>query len=455
MILLTLFNLGDEGNLINVDLNLKDMSGRLTVRHKAKIIRFRHYQKTSPSEYWREQLMLFVPWRNEEDELDSIDVLEAAEKRKDEIIRNSRQFYNNRELDDRVLGDYIHELEQTQDNFVSDDESINENQEEALEQDAHAESYLTNTKQKSAVTSATILPPKLISDAEYFSIMRSLNENQRKIVMNILHCLKTGKLPFHIFLSGGAGVGKSHVITAIIQSYLRFCNKDKTISPDDICVSVSAPTGKAAFNIKGMTMHSTFRLNPTQSKKYTKLSDSIANSLRLKFRNTKLFIIDEISMVSATQLWMIDQRLKELFDKASAFGGKSILVVGHLRQLRPIGGEYVFQAPRICQNAVFVDRNPLWEMFKFFELDEIMRQRGEREFCNALNHMADGCMDEDDIRLISNREISLTLQPPENAIWLFYTNKDCQEHNHAIHEKLNTDFALSTAFDKVTGMNQH
>lgn len=90
---------------------LLDNSGSLTIREKNKIIRFRHFQKSEQEAYWREQLMLFVPWRNEELELDNVDVVSTAEVRKSTIIDNSKEFYDDRKLDDRSLGDYIQELE--------------------------------------------------------------------------------------------------------------------------------------------------------------------------------------------------------------------------------------------------------------------------------------------------------------------------------------------------------
>lgn len=148
---------------------------------------------------------------------------------------------------------------------------------------------------------------------------------------------------------------------------------------------------------------------------------------------------------------MIDQRLRELFDKRKEFGGKSI-VVGHLRQLKPIGGEYVFHAPNTCPNSIFISRNPIWELFSDYELDEILRQQGDWGFTKALNNMAEGCMDANDVKLIKSRlKLNVDLEPPSSAIWLFYSNIECKAHNSTIHERLNTNFVVSLALDKVTG----
>jgi len=82
------------------------------------------------------------------------------------------------------------------------------------------------------------LPTKTIEEAEYLSIMRSLNHKQRKFVLHVLHCFKTGKKFYH-FLTGGAGVGKSQVITAIVQSILRYCNSLPGFHPDYLPVLVT------------------------------------------------------------------------------------------------------------------------------------------------------------------------------------------------------------------------
>lgn len=396
--------------------------------------------------------MLFLPWRNEEQELVAIDPTEKARVNMDTIMENSKPFYSNREIDDTVLGCYITSIETEDDEGL--DEEVVQNDMEIIENDQLVESFLTGSRSKSGGIEK-FLAPKLIEEEEYLAKMQQLNSKQRKIVMHVLHCLKTDKTPFHIFLTGGAGVGKSHVISSIVQSYLRFCNKFKDIGTEEVCVIVSAPTGKAAFNVFGMTLHCAFKIPPTQhGGDIGKLSESVANTLRIKYKNVKLFIIDEISMVSGRQFSQIDSRLRQLFNSNLPFGGKSLLVVGHLRQLPPVSGgtrHFIFKTPPSSGKANIILRNPDWELFAFYELEEIMRQRDEAEFCKALNNMAEGEMDAQDIKLIKSREIGNDLSPPTEAIWLFPYNKDCREHNAKVYSKLSTNEASSVAFDKVVG----
>jgi len=112
-----------------------------------------------------------------------------------------------------------------------------------------------------------------------------------------------------------------------------------------------------------MTLHCTFKLPPSQySGRLCDLDNSVANSLRLKLQETQLLIIDEISMVSVRQFNEIDGRLRQIFATAEPFGNKSILVVGHLRQLPSVAGRYVFDTPTHLALGELVG-NSLWNFF--------------------------------------------------------------------------------------------
>ena len=64
--------------------------------------------------------------------------------------------------------------------------------------------------------------------------------------------------PFKVLLSGPGGVGKSHVIRLIQCDTIRLIKQSGTVEPDDVLVLLTAPTGVAAFNVKGMTLDSAF-----------------------------------------------------------------------------------------------------------------------------------------------------------------------------------------------------
>lgn len=67
--------------------------------------------------------------------------------------------------------------------------------------------------------------------------------------------MRTSDDPFYCFLSGGAGVGKSHLTKALYQSALKCYNNKAGVNFSEVKVLLLAPTGKAAYNIRGNTIH--------------------------------------------------------------------------------------------------------------------------------------------------------------------------------------------------------
>ena len=120
-----------------------------------------------------------------------------------------------------------------------------------------------------------------------------------------LHCKlaeKNNELPlkpFQIFLSGGAGVGKSILVKALteyLKQVLRYPNQILDQPP----VLVTASSGKAATGINGITLHSAFYLpvkSGLKSYNYKKPNDKALHMLRDKYQYLKVLIIDEISMI--------------------------------------------------------------------------------------------------------------------------------------------------------------
>src|SRR5712692_8463379 len=181
-----------------------------------------------------------------------------------------------------------------------------------------------------------------------------------------------------VFLTGKAGTGKSTFL-----HYLREKTAKATV--------VLAPTGVAALNVGGQTIHSFFQFPPT-------IIDP--QSVRRR-RNPKLFqklqtlIIDEVSMVRADVMDAVDRALRVQRDNMSTpFGGVQVVLCGDLFQLPPIvrdgemraffdeqyGGPYFFLA------HVFDELRP-----SFLELTTIYRQRDET-FIRVLNKILSGCV---------------------------------------------------------------
>jgi nucleoside-triphosphatase THEP1 len=95
-----------------------------------------------------------------------------------------------------------------------------------------------------------------------------------------LHSIKTKDEPLRLFLSGGAGVGKSTVTNALYEALTRYLNSVPGENPDEVKVVKVAPTGKAAFNIKGNTLHSAFKIPANRGFQYCTLDTDRLNTIR-------------------------------------------------------------------------------------------------------------------------------------------------------------------------------
>ena len=176
---------------------------------------------------------------------------------------------------------------------------------------------------------------------------------------------------------------------------------------------LAAPTGVAAFNIGGLTIHRALKLpvEHDRSTAYKKLSAERLYELRRLWKDVHVMIIDEISMVSYQTFTFIHKRLTEIKgtdDTEVHFGGISIIAVGDFFQLTPVHDQFVFQDGKgHVQGATHLWRT----LFTVFELTTNMRQRNDTTFSEVLNHIRTGSHTPDDIQLLRSRLTSGVLNP--------------------------------------------
>ena len=275
-------------------------------------------------------------------------------------------------------------------------------------------------------TTSTMLP-----DEEYLSLIRSLNLRQREFFNNIIHCIKCRDEPIYVFLSGGAGEGKSVVIRALYQSLYRMLNLRDGESPDDIRVLLCAYMGTAAFNIGGNTICSVFHKKMYQTNQM--MSADELNTFRIKYRNMKVVIIDEISMVGKRTFDFIDTRLQQLTGVRAPFGGLSVIAVGDFYQLKPVGDRLVFR--NLVDDAKSLAPNSWKDHFKIYELVDIMRQKDDLKFAQLLNRLRLNEMTEDDKNELRKRVVDHDSgEYPRDAVHLFAEKAGCYNHNAKNHE---------------------
>ena len=302
---------------------------------------------------------------------------------------------------------------------------------------------------------------KDLTTAEVLTMQRQLNDEQRQLYNHVSKwCDEKAKdstvQPFRIFLTGGAGTGKSHVIKCI-KHYAEKAFTQLRESPDEKTVLVVAHTGTAAFNISGETICSAFKISITAPRDYRPLGEESLNTLRIRFHHLQLLIIDEISMVSSKQLSYIHGRLQQIkgASNMSYFGNVSILAVGDFYQLPPVRSGLPLCYPN--KEAL----KDLWNpQFQKWELTQIMRQRDDKNFAEMLNRLRSRVSGqpllENDETLLKSRVVQEgALSAPTDALHIYARNDDVDKHNKDKLEALNTQTYTITAIDTIQDGGTH
>ncbi|KAK3928950.1 ATP-dependent DNA helicase, partial [Frankliniella fusca] len=327
-------NCDDESNKKTV-YELKNNCGFLTKRNKRLVIQFRNYKEGEDKlNFQRENLMLFTSWRTEPSLLDSDLPTKFGEKL--EVIQTNRSNYCKYDsVFDNIEVDLLEEDEENEEESTIAPQfkilDLNETPSDFQLEIPHTEKVVSTAE------SMRFPLPNLLPECEFLSLIKSLNEKQRKYLLNLTNLVKTNPSePFYHFLSGGAGVGKSTLINAIKQVLERFWVHQPNNKPEDITILAVAPTGKAAIGINGTTIDSAFGFGFNIKDKLRigrMLNSDTRNTLACTLHKLKLIILDEISMCSFYKFQAMNSVLQEIFENNKPFGGVSVITVGDFNQL--------------------------------------------------------------------------------------------------------------------------
>ena len=227
----------------------------------------------------------------------------------------------------------------------------------------------------------------------------------------VLHHLKEN----NVFLTGGAGVGKSYTTTEIIRLYK---------SQSDEQVVALGSTGVSAVNIGGFTIHSFFVFGISNNFEELDQNDKRSRSRLLELKKilkaTDLIIIDEISMVSSNMMEMISYRLSSM-----GYLGK-LLFVGDFFQLPPV--QKFGQNNDLFGEKLYAFESDSWKSFApvVIELTE-MKRTSDAEFTHILHKVRIGQCDQE----VSNymMRLSNTQMQDENPTFLFGRNAEVNATN--------------------------
>ena len=258
-----------------------------------------------------------------------------------------------------------------------------------------------------------------------------LNDQFRRALDLMEHTVK------NVFITGRAGTGKSTLL-----DYFRHITKKK--------VAVLAPTGVAALNVKGQTIHSFFGFKPNITPERVKrlhLSDE-----ENIYKRLDTIIIDEISMVRADLLDCVDKFLRFSGPKTDRpFGGIQLVLIGDLYQLPPVttGAEReifrsLYETPYFYSAKIFDS----FEM-EFVELEKIYRQH-DAEFINLLNSIRNNSIIEEGLRILNQRYMpEFEPSPDDFYVYLTTINRLADEIN--VRELAKLDGELHTFTGTIEG----
>ncbi|CAG8621554.1 10893_t:CDS:1, partial [Paraglomus occultum] len=176
---------------------------------------------------------------------------------------------------------------------------------------------------------------------------------------------RNNQWPYY-FLTGSAGTGKSFIIQHF-RTHLQQTNKKYLML---------APTGVAAQNVDGMTIHSALKISSTTTNSRSSYQTLIFNdaSLLNEMRRIETIIIDEVSMVSSSLFTFISDTFARIHNNHKPFGGINVLVAGDLCQLPPVQGTAVFHSP-------------VWQLFYPLFLRKSQRQLNDNQYFNLLEEV--------------------------------------------------------------------
>lgn len=219
----------------------------------------------------------------------------------------------------------------------------------------------------------------------------------------------------HVFITGKAGTGKSTLLELF-----------RSQTPKRI--AVLAPTGVAALNVRGQTIHSFFKfkpdITPDRVRKLPKAKGRAAI-----YKNLDAVIIDEVSMVRADLMDCVEKFLRLNGPRPKKwFGGVQMIFIGDLYQLPPVvtglekslfarDGTGRYESPYFFSASVFGE--PTFDL-EFVELEKVYRQT-DAAFIDLLNAIRNRSIDDDQVELLNSR-LRPDFSPPDGEFYITLTS---------------------------------
>jgi hypothetical protein len=231
------------------------------------------------------------------------------------------------------------------------------------------------------------------------------------------------------FVTGSAGVGKSYLLSAIKQRLQR-CR---------LSFLKLAPTGIAAVNIGGQTIHSALSMTTSHlGTKSTSYMSSIFQSeeIQIQMKKHSVLLIDEISMVSAELLSFISRTFGRLHSNGRPFGNICVVAFGDLLQLPPVVGQQVF-------------KSAVWSLFFPIILTQSRRQEGDTTFYKILNEIRVGRISTQSWSALRDRHLQYSpTQTLYSSTFIVSHRKTAQNLNDLVLSSLDSEPQIHICIDR-------
>lgn len=221
--------------------------------------------------------------------------------------------------------------------------------------------------------------------------------------------LKVLQSGHNVFLTGSAGTGKTFLLNKFID-HLKKSKKD---------VGVTASTGIAATHLAGRTIHSWAGIGIEKKLSKDEIKNRSMNTkIKNRIRKAEILIIDEISMLDAMRLDLVDKMCRAVKNPAASFGGMQVVLCGDF-----------FQLPPVEREALFAYESSAWNEsnIRICYLDEQFRQEDKR-FTEVLNNIRDNQASEDDLELLKTR-LNKSIEQVTRPTKLYAHNADVDAIN--------------------------
>jgi hypothetical protein len=360
-------------NPINNNAYMDDLGYYVVKRLSPLVIRYKYLKVQNGESFFYQQLLLSTPCRSE-----------------NELLNNYSSY---REKYLSLHPDFSNSIFNSVNTLENENKHSLQNQFDTIISKILEDLMSNITPQIAEILSIQLNALKLEPPIFPQNAMLNLPEEQyilyNTIVSN-LGPLHSKKYPF-FFITGSGGTGKSF-ITRLIIDWLESQHKTYLLT---------APTGVAAQNISGSTIHSALRL--TQSGSGYQSLAFYDLEFKKKLQSIQVLIIDEISMVSASLFNFISNLFARIHNSDIAFGGISVIVVGDLTQLPPVKGEAVFYSS-------------VWQLFYPLFLYKSQRHHEDEEFYQMLEEIRFGRISDTTWTKLMDRAESYTNNQSSNSL---------------------------------------